>query len=86
MRKRSDCVEVFFGLKTRYVRVDAQDFMTPEDLFATFFGGGPAFHHHHHRGHHDDPQMQRAPRRVLKTHTQESLMSLYVSIYVPGSP
>mmetsp|Transcript_142920 Transcript_142920/g.398227 ORF Transcript_142920/g.398227 Transcript_142920/m.398227 type:complete len:396 (-) Transcript_142920:247-1434(-) len=33
-----------------------QDFMTPEDLFAAFFGGGGAafhtFHHHHgHRGH-----------------------------------
>ena len=80
MRKRSDCVEVFFGLKTRYVRVDAQDFMTPEDLFATFFGGGPAFHHHHHhhRGHHDDPQMQRAPRRVLKTPRRVSCRYMYL--------
>ena len=37
--------------------------MTPEDLFAAFFGGGPTpfhGHHHGHRGHHhDDGQMQR---------------------------
>ncbi|CAJ1434438.1 unnamed protein product [Effrenium voratum] len=37
-----------------------QDFMTPEDLFAAFFGGGPAFQQtrtQHHHG--DDGQMQR---------------------------
>merc|ERR1719261_1555659 len=31
-----------------------QDFMTPEDLFAAFFGGGTVFHQHHHRHRHDD--------------------------------
>ena len=38
-----------------------QDFMTPEDLFAAFFGGGPAFHQAHHgrHHHHDEGQMQR---------------------------
>eukprot|EP00913_Durusdinium_trenchii_P009212 g8660.t1 len=37
------------------------DFMTPEDLFAAFFGGGPAFHQAHHgrHHHHDEGQMQR---------------------------
>ncbi|CAE7287300.1 Dnajb12 [Symbiodinium natans] len=38
-----------------------QDFMTPEDLFAAFFGGGPVFHQHqrHHAHHQDDGQVQR---------------------------
>jgi curved DNA-binding protein CbpA len=34
-----------------------QDFMTPEDLFAAFFGGGATFHNqgfHQRRQHHDD--------------------------------
>jgi curved DNA-binding protein CbpA len=43
-----------------------QDFMTPEDLFAAFFGGGAVFHSHHgharnhHSGHGQSEQVPRA--------------------------
>lgn len=55
-------------MPTHHRHAYQQDFMTPEDLFAAFFGGGAAFHTHHHaRQHTHEDQGGQLPRAANLT-------------------